>query len=171
MEVSCTCKNGLLAFAELMDIVVDPYTLEGTPLAEWTRRAITGSNLKEPIKIRKTKILPDIYDEMASLVRQRTPTLEEFPNLAAHNTLIRWAERIRTGGLEYQFTRFADYLRNGTLEPLAELTRNVPQDEYEIMPHYFDDPYEEERARLVQEAYQDAEDWNRSSEEGWYYAD
>ena len=111
MEVSCTCKDGLLPFAETVDVVADPYTVAGTPLAEWTLTAIADSSLEVPVRIRNPKVGPTIYDEVASLVGQRTPGLAEFPNLTTNILLLQWAERIRTGGLEYQFRRFADYLR------------------------------------------------------------
>lgn len=177
VEVSCTYKNGLLPFAKLLDVLVDPYTIEGTPLAEWTRRAIADSDLKVPVKNRKTKVDTGVYNEIASLIRRQTPALGEFPNLTVHGFLLNWAERIRTRNLEYQFKRFADYLRTGTLEPIAALTPAAAWVEYEAWaeyyatPEYFDDPYEEERSLLRQEAYQDADAWARSDDEGWYYAD
>ncbi len=178
VEVSCTCKDGLLSFAELVDVVADPYTIAGTRLAERTLNAVADSGLRVPVRIRNPKIGPAIYDEIASLVGQRTPGLAEFPNLTTNVFLLDWAERIRTGGLEYQFRRFADYLREGTLGPLEALARSAIRDEYGATPHYFDDPYddfdaayEDELSLLRQEAYEDAEAWQRSGDEGWYYAD
>ncbi len=176
VEVSCTCTTGLLPFDELCGVVVDPYTIEGASLAEWTRRAIADSRLDVPVRIRKPKIDVSVYDEMASLVRQRTPALTEIPNLTAHNLVLNWAERIPRR-LEYQFKRFAGYLRTGTLEPLAAQARTAVRDKYEAKPDYFYDlyedygPYEEENRLIIQEFYQDAEAWNRSHDEGWYYAD
>ncbi len=43
--------------------------------------------------------------------------------------------------------------------------------EYGATPDYLDDPHEEERLLLSQEFYQDADAWQRSRDEGWYYAD
>lgn len=178
MEVSCTCKGGLLSFAELVDIVADPYTIAGASLAEWTLCAIADSGLEVPVRIRKSKIDAGVYDQIALLVGQRTPRLAEFPNLTTNASLLDWAERIRAGGLEYQFKRFADYLRTGTLEPLTALEQTAVRNEYAATPRYFDDPYEDlddayddEWSLLRQEAYEDAEAWERSADEGWYYAD
>jgi hypothetical protein len=178
VEVSCTCKDGLLSFAKLVDVVADPYTIAGAPLAEWTLRAVADSGLGARVKNRKSKIDAGIYDEIASLVGQHTPGLAELPNLTANASLLGWAERIRAGGLEYQFVRYADYLRFGTLGPLTMLARTAARDGHGSAPHYFDDPYEDledpyedELAQLRQEAYEDAEGWARSGDEGWYYAD
>ncbi len=176
VEVSCTCTTGLLPLNEVRDVVVDPYTIEGTSLDAWARRAIAGASPDIPVRIRKPKIGASVYDEMASLVRQRTPALAEIPNLTAHDLVLKWSARIPRR-LEYQFKRYASYLRTGTLEPLAAHTRTAVRDDYEAKPDYFYDlyedydPYEEENRLIVQEFYQDAEAWNRSHDEGWYYAD
>ncbi|MDQ3302312.1 MAG: hypothetical protein M3518_03045 [Actinomycetota bacterium] len=171
VEVSCTSKNGLVSFAKLLDVVVDPHTIEGIPLAEWTGRAFAGSGLKVPVKNRKTKVGANIYDEIALLIRQRTPALAEFPHLPEHDSLLDWAARVGARNLGYQFKRFADYLRTGTLEPLTRLARMSIRGEYGATPDYLDDPHEEERLLLSQEFYQDADAWQRSRDEGWYYAD
>lgn len=178
VEISCTCKDGLLSFAQTVDVVADPYTVAGTPLAEWTLNAIADSGLEVPVRIRNPKVGPAVYDEITSLVGQRTPRLAEFPTLTTNVFLLDWTERIRAGGLEYQFRRFADYLRAGTLEPLTALARSAVRDEYEATPRYFDHPYEDfdsayedELSLLRQEAYEDADGWARSGDEGWYYAD
>ncbi len=143
VEVSCTGKLGKLSFANLCDVVVDPYTIAGTPLTIWTRRAIAGSGLKVPVETRRTDIVIGAYDDIASLVGQCTPTLAEFPNLTTNVFLLGWAERIRTGGLEYQFRRFADYLREGTLRPVTTLACTAIRDEHEVMPHHLYDPCED----------------------------
>jgi hypothetical protein len=128
-EVSCTSKKGLMSFAKLFDVLVDPYTIAGIPLTMWARQAITGSGLRVPVETRRTDIVIGTYDDIASLVEQRTPRLAEFPNLTDNVFLLNWAERIRAGGLEYQFKRFADYLRVGTLEPVTALARTAFRDE------------------------------------------
>ena len=177
VEVSCTCKSGLLSFTKLFDVVVDPYRIEGVPLAEWAQRAVVNSDLKVPVRVRKTSVDASVYDEIASLVTQRTPTLAEFPSLTTRNSLASWAERIRTSGLEYQYARFADYLRIGTLDPLAELARTADRDDYEATLPLLDYSYEvdedlyEEETLYLQEIYEDAEAWSRSEDEGWYYPD
>ncbi len=177
VEVSCTSTTRLLPLDELCDVVADPYTIEGRSLAKWTQRRIVDRGLKTSVKIRKPKIDASVYDEMASLVRQRTPALRELPNLTAHADLLDWAERIHKRNLEYQFARYTDYLRIGTLKPIAAQALTTTQNEYKATPDYFYDPYEdydpyeEENRLIVQEFYQDAEAWNRSHDEGWYYAD
>ena len=177
VEVSCTCTTGLLPFNEVCDVAADPYTIEGRSLAKWTQRVIVNSGLKTSVRIRKPNVDVSIYDEMASLVRQRTPALRELPNLTAHADLLDWAERIHIRNLEYQFERYTDYLRIGTLKPIAAQALTTAQDEYKATPDYFYDPYkdydpyEEEKRLITQESYQDAEAWTRSHDEGWYYAD
>ncbi len=170
VEVSCTGRKGFLSFAKLLDVLVDPYTIAGAPLTMWTRRAIAGFGLRVPVDTRRTDVVIGAYDDIAALVGQRTPTLAEFPNLTANVFLSGWAERIRASGLEYQFRRFADYLREGTLGPVTVLARTAVRNEYEATPDS-DDQYEEKLSLLLRESYQDAEAWSRSDEEGWYYAD
>ena len=171
MDVSCTCKDGLVSFAKLLDVVVDPYTIEGIPLAEWTQRAIAASGLGVSVKTRKPHIGTGVYDELASLIRWRTLALTEFPNLTTNDSLLGWAERACARNLEYQFTQFADSVQTGTLGPLTMLARPAPRDEYEAIPDHFDDPYEAELVLLRRELYQDADAWERSRDEGWYYPD
>lgn len=175
VEISCTCNEGLLSFVEPLEVIVDPYIIEETPLAIWTQRAIADPNLRVSVKIRKPKVDSDVYDKIASLVMQRTPPLSEFSNLTTDASVLAWSEQIRKRNLEYQFTRFADYLRVGTLEPLASLGQRAQalrtDREYEALDDYFDDAHAEELALLSQEIYEDAEAWERSREDGWYYPD
>lgn len=185
VEVSCTCKNSLLTFARVFDVLVDPYVILGDPLAQRTRRAMAGSGQEVPVKTRNTKIGSKIYNQLASLVRHRTPALTEFPGLTEHACLLEWAERIRTRGLEYNYIRFADYLRTGTLKPIAALALQTDKAECEQSPDHLyvydsegeDEPEDfydssgEEMGLLAQEREDNAEDWARSDNEGWYYAD
>jgi hypothetical protein len=159
-------------------VVVDPYTIGGVSLAKWTRRAIAYWGLEASVKIRKAGVGAGVYDEIASFVGQRTPTLVEFSDRTRNDHLSDWAERVRTGGLEYQFERFANCLRTGTLEPVMQFARRHIRDRSEVRPdivdnayEYLEDLYENEEQLLRQESMQDAEAWRRSSEEGWYYAD
>lgn len=178
VEVSCTYRNGLLPFAELVDVVADPYTIEGASLAEWAHREIAQRELEVPVRTRNAPVGADTYNEIASLVRQRPPALEEVAKRTTSAFLSDWAGRVRSGGLEYQFERFARYLRGGTLEPVMRFARVPLPDRYRAMRNsldeeygFYNDPFADEERLLRQEAMQEAEAWHRSSEEGWYYAD
>ncbi len=207
VEISCTSTTGLLPLDGLCDVVADPYTIEGISLAKWTQQTIANSGLKTSVIIRKPEVGGSVYDEVAFLVRQRTPSLAEFPNLTTQNFLLDWANRVRSRNLEYQFRRFAEYLRIGTLDPVAAQAQKAMRCEYKVKLGHINDSYEyfesyedvdpdtyedvdpgtyedvdfgifedlgtdkEENRLIVEKYYQDAIAWNRSHDEGGYYAD
>jgi hypothetical protein len=85
-----------------------------------------------------------------------------------------WSRALLSRKLGYQFERFADYLRDGTLKPvMTELEGDVAPNEPNTAPVYsyglhedhepYDDydPAEDERLLLLQEAHRDMEAWSR----------
>lgn len=117
-EVSCTVAEGALSLKHTDKIVVDPYILGGRPLSTWVKDAMQEHNLKFPVQDRTPKVGAERYNELATLLRQGLPTLIQFQDLDTTDQLKNWAQGCLAYKLDYQFRRFANYFRDGTLFPL-----------------------------------------------------
>ncbi len=116
-EVSCTFSEGVLPLHYVQSLLVDPYTIGNHSLRTHARAELERRRLEISVEARSIA-LRQRYDELARLVREQTPTLAEIGSLSNRDQTIRWAARARERNLDYQFKRYGDYLREGTLEPL-----------------------------------------------------
>ena len=98
---------------------MDPYTIGNRSLKAHVRAELERRRLGISVEARSIA-LGRRYDELARLVRERTPTLAEIGSLSNRDQTKKWAAKVRQRNLDYQFTRYGKYLREGTLEPLLE---------------------------------------------------
>jgi len=121
-EISCIVDNQRLSLDHTERIVVDRYVIEGEPLRNYVIK-LTRDNLRRLIierhPYREERIT--IKNDILTTFRNEIPLLINL----AENQLFRsytrdWANRIRTCGLEWQYRRYAKYLREGTLLPIVE---------------------------------------------------
>jgi hypothetical protein len=182
VEVSCTVPGGVLSWKHAVEVVVDPYTIDGRQLVHYVQHAVNryGSTLR--VRERPSFKRPHGYNRLMAAVRERTPSPADLARTIGDDDLRAWAETIaaRGGILEWNFIRYADYLRAGTLDRLAaKRARQRPVIEYaaiagEDEADWTEDEYdtwEEERDLLLAEMDEDRMSYHRSEQEGWFYDD
>jgi hypothetical protein len=121
-EISCIVDNQRLSLNYIERIIVDRYHIEGQPLREHVLRLAMGE-LIQPIWERRPykdeRIV--IINEVISLIRNEVPSLNNLiENQLLSDYTRDWANRIRLSGNEYQYLRYARYLREGTLLHILE---------------------------------------------------
>ena len=123
-EMNCTVLNGRLSLRYVEQVLVDPYVIQELPLRERVDRLIQQIS-KAPLDVRERtfKKKPSrrkLYDELAALVLNSVPSLQDLlQNQDVSTELREWAWGVKPN-LEYQFRRFAKYLSEGTLLPLLK---------------------------------------------------
>lgn len=121
-EISCTVPNGVLSTQHISFIGVDPYVVNNRKLLDWVNIIKQRYSLQFPIyeRSRFSKLSrSSFYNEIAEQIDEQIPTLQALAhNNACSRPLRDWAEQILH--LEWQFERYASYLRDGTLKPMKE---------------------------------------------------
>ncbi len=121
-EISCTVPNGVLSTQHVSFIGVDPYVVNNRKLLYWVN--IIKQKYPVQFRIRERSHFPEqarssFYNEIAEQIGEQIPTLQALArNNACSQPLRDWAEQIFS--LEWQFQRYAMYLRDGTLKPMKE---------------------------------------------------
>ena len=114
--------NGVLSTQHVNFIGVDPYIVNNQKLLDWVNITKQRYSVQFPVHERshfpeKSRIY--FYNEIAEQIAERIPTLQALArNNACSRSLRDWAEQIFH--LEWQFQRYARYLRDGTLKPMKE---------------------------------------------------
>lgn len=119
-EVSCTVDREVLPLEALDRIVVDEYQVDGHRLLDAVTEVARESNLRCQIwprryKDRREEILAELAREIAGGTTDLRALTERQGISAA---TVEWAKRVLGSGLDWQFNRFATYLREGTLSEL-----------------------------------------------------
>jgi hypothetical protein len=189
VEISCHMPQSLIPYSNIKDIVVDPYTFGGVELLHFVKDEAVRM-LRPELQVRKRepkKRPPKLYDKIVDIVRDSTPSVADFAARVEEPSLRKWAVEIgrKGGSLEKNYRRFADYLRVGTIRPVGLAPVPAPatvlvsesvasEDTYD--DSYYDDYYlsddaDDEMSPLIMELGDDMADWDRASEDGWYYSD
>ena len=114
-------------------VVVDPYRIRERPLIMWVNeeRLARNRNFLVPLSERSTYgrngMNKAVYTELANIIspilsnHSPLPSIEVLSqSMSVSPALRRWAQEIVDRDLTWQFERFAEYLREGTLRPLLE---------------------------------------------------
>lgn len=116
-EVSCSVPNEKLSFNHLEKIIVDSYTFNQKMLlisvARWSHQYKLQCAIEER---RYSKGKREIKRELANLLLHDfipIRTIATLPNIS--ESLKDWANRILRGEIDWQYDRFARYLRSGTI--------------------------------------------------------
>lgn len=124
-EISCTVPNGVLSTQHVSFVGVDPYVVNNQKLLDCVNAITRKYHIQFPVYERShfpERVRRDFYTEIADRIGKEIPTLSA---LASDNTcsqpLRNWAEQISQ--LEWQFQRYATYLRDGTLESMKTNTK------------------------------------------------
>jgi len=124
-EVSVSVEEGFIPFWFVQDIIVDPYVITGLPLLRRVHAAIERTELPIRIVERRQKRGSDIYSQLAKMIAEATPPLAQLVREAPSEDLRDWAEKVKVRSLEYQWKRYGDYLREGTLIPIKEASYSL----------------------------------------------
>jgi hypothetical protein len=183
VEVSCTFPGGVLPFAYAVDAMVDPYSIEGRELASHVHEAVRHLHPSLTVVRRNPVQRPVRYDLLLDAIRARTPAIRDLAERIGDDDLCAWAHAIaaRGGILEKNFTRYADYLRTGTLQRLPrtaawlapaaiDYASSLGDDFGEEWDEGAYDPRDDERDLITAELDEYSEDWARGDEEGWFYS-
>ena len=123
-EVSCSVEQGFLPIDDVIVAWVDPYEISGRPLMAWVQEAMIEAGADFKVHERSCREdRRELYGELLAVIYPETLSLHDIVNGfdAGHSTRL-WAEEILANGLAYQFRRFANYLLEGTIQPLAART-------------------------------------------------
>lgn len=117
-EISCTVSKGFLSTAHVSFVGVDPYIVNNQKLLDWANVIAKRYDVQFPIYERSyfpERTRRNFYNEIAERIDQEIPTLHALANDDTCSQSLRtWAGQIFQ--LEWQFQRYATYLRDGTLK-------------------------------------------------------
>lgn len=114
-EISCSVDKGFISFSYVDRCIVDPYSVNGTALTKSVSSDVEASPFDFPVWERISQVGAARYQELANMILEETPPLSGAASWGVSEPLRTWAADILRGGLEYQFIRYAQYLREGTL--------------------------------------------------------
>lgn len=119
-EVSCTVANNRLSFAHISKIVVDSYHINQNTLIALVNFYIRQHNIFCPVEARTYREeRRNILNQLTTLLIEGIPTLNQIIQSPQLSEEIRdWARRLMN--IEWQYTRFARYLRIGTILELLQ---------------------------------------------------
>ena len=119
-EISCTIPKGVLSIEHVSFVGVDPYIVNNQRLLDWINTIIEKYHVQFPIYERRhfpERTRRNFYNDIAERIGEEIPTLHALANDNTCSQPLRaWARQISQ--LEWQFQRYATYLRDGTLKPM-----------------------------------------------------
>ena len=118
-EISCTVSSDVVSMQRIKFVRVDPYVVNNQRLRNWADKIKQEYNVRFPIyernRFQNSRGL--LYNQIAERISEGFPSLSPIVQDSTCSPLLReWAEQITH--LEWQFQRYAKYLRDGTLEPM-----------------------------------------------------
>lgn len=120
-EVSCTASKGILPIQSVKLVRVDPYVVNNQKLLNQVNEIKRKYSFTFPVyeRNRFQNSRRIIYNEITNQIGEEIPSLYTITQDDTCSQLLReWARQILDGDLEWQFERYAMYLRDGTLKPM-----------------------------------------------------
>lgn len=135
-EVSLSMEPELIPFDDVIAVWVDPISIGRARLLDVTRASLArdSRNVKAHARYFKVQQRRDILaDIVRFLIEPVPPRLALLARRADVSDETRaFAAAVAERGLDWQFGRFASYLRAGTLEPLRALAAGAPDLSYSV---------------------------------------
>ena len=122
-EINCTYPRGILPLDYFTCIYVDPYVFSNHPLYVEVNDIIKNNNLTLPYRLRncKSEDQTRMYSEIGSLLINETPSFDQIEKMNNPSAdLLTWINKLKEFKLDWQFKRYGDYLRNGTIKKVLE---------------------------------------------------
>ncbi len=123
-EINCSFPGEYLPIRYIQSIKVDPYNFEGELLINLVAFLIKSHKFLCELRIRRCKCTPRIalYNEILQIIFEELPSFQQI--LLSDNSsedMKTWIMQLHKANLEYQFGRFASYLREGTIFPALSM--------------------------------------------------
>jgi hypothetical protein len=135
-EISCTVPTGRLSIKHVVIACVDPYSFFEKRLYREIDQARSQHTAAFRVRERRCKdpSRVGLYNELASIILEGVPALQNVAqNGALSQSLRAWCQKVSK--LEWQFRRFVNYLREGTLLPILKRhAQNQPTREMSRYP-------------------------------------
>jgi hypothetical protein len=183
VEISCTFEGGIMPLSDLVDVVVDPYVIEGADLASEVQGKLSSHGLNTTVRVRRGRTEALVYQSLFEAISDHTPPIAELAEIVPHKWLQKWVIRVSEGGdlLRKNYERFGQYLRAGTIAPIrtsrgsgaGQIVAEAPA----VVCEHGERPFDTERDAdseyelLQQELDGYRDDSARSDEDGWFYGD
>ena len=122
-EISCTYPNGYLPINHVVYITVDPYEINGQNLRRLVDTRLQERGKKVRLRVRKCKLENRIlvFQELIQLLTAQIPTFDQLSNNTTVSQALKdWISQMKRYDLEWQYHRYANYLRDGTIRPSLE---------------------------------------------------
>ena len=122
-EMSCSVESGKLSIEHTSLVRVDPYIVNQTSLIHEVKKCLTSRDYRFRVfershyKEGRKELLAELTELLLSDPSLSLDNLVELKTCS--NGLREWAEQLRDRNLGWNFDRYAQYLRSGTLVPLA----------------------------------------------------
>ena len=127
VEINCTIPSGRLPFKYVEQVKVDPYT---TNRGSKLQNLVIDECLSPDHDYMNGRIHPrdarlarkPLYDELAKFIMSNNElSLQSLLNAQSISPFMKvWAESIRGSDSEFQFDRYAEYLKQGTLNDIYD---------------------------------------------------
>lgn len=121
-EISCTIVSGRFSMQYVQWVRVEPFIIGEQPLRLRVEQLKSNSGERFRVFERdRYERYPSYTNELIDILVERIPSLQNLSqDTNASQELRDWAKRLIDQKLEYQFNRFARYLRDGTLIPILQ---------------------------------------------------
>jgi hypothetical protein len=122
-EVSCTVEDERISFGPFLDrIIVDAYIISGQSLTEKVKNLKQANSLTGVVWERRySEGRREIKQELADLLLEKIVTVDEIvQSEQTSQDLKDWASRVIRGKMRWQYDRFIQYLRVGTILELND---------------------------------------------------
>ena len=122
-DISCTVPDDILPAKYTIVVWVDPYVINNQRLYDWVDKIKKKYRANFRIHLRNCQdnSRNSLYNEIAERIIEKTPSLNALMQDETCSQLLRnWARQIHTEKLEWQFQRYAEYLRESTLRVMRK---------------------------------------------------
>ena len=122
-EISCTVPDEILSVKYTIVVWVDPYIVNNQRLLDWVDKIRRKYQGQFHIHLRNCQdhSTTNPYNEIAERIIDKIPSLNALVQDETFSPPLRnWARQIHIAGLGWQFQRYAEYLREGTLRIMRE---------------------------------------------------
>lgn len=119
-EINCTFNSSILSSKYIIMAQVDPYVINRQFLPDLVDEIKQQRGEYFKVKQRSCSVnIQRRYNEIASLITTVTPSLQSLCHDANISEGMRnWTQKLLQRGQEYQFRRYAQYLREGTIDSI-----------------------------------------------------
>lgn len=121
-EISCTIVSGKLPMHYVQWVRVEPFIIGGQPLRVRVEQLKLDSGERFRVFERdRADHYPPYINELIDILVKEIPSLQNLSQGTNVSQELRdWAKGVMDNNIEYQFNRFAKYLRDGTILPILQ---------------------------------------------------